>query len=150
MGHTYANILIHVVFSTKRRASLIRRGFRDRLFGYMGALARDEIGDAIAIGGTDNHVHGLLSFPTTLCVADGMRKWKTLSARWTRKTISGAFDFAWQTGYSAFSVSPRSTDGLVRYIEHQAEHHKGQTFEEELIGILESHGVDYDPDHLWD
>ena len=60
MGHTYANILVHVIFSTKSRARLIDADLRPRLYEYLGGVARHEFGRALDIGGTEDHVHGLL------------------------------------------------------------------------------------------
>jgi REP element-mobilizing transposase RayT len=74
MGHTYANILLHVVFSTKDRAPTIRDTFRVRLYEYMAGLARNEFGRALSIGGTNNHVHGLLSIGTDMAIGDMMSK----------------------------------------------------------------------------
>jgi hypothetical protein len=36
------------------------------------------------------------------------------------------------------------------YIARQADHHKKQSFEEELIALLERHGVDYDRRFVFD
>ena len=60
-GHTYSNLLVHAVFSTKDRTSTLGPELRDRLFAYMGGIARSEFGRALRIGGTNNHVHTLLA-----------------------------------------------------------------------------------------
>jgi putative transposase len=39
---------------------------------------------------------------------------------------------------------------VEQYISRQAEHHRRRTFEEELIALLERHGIDYDPPHVFD
>ena len=60
MGHTYSNLLYHVTFSTKDRRRMIREVWADRLHQYMAGIARKEFVKALAIGGTNDHVHGLL------------------------------------------------------------------------------------------
>ena len=150
MGHTYASILLHVVFSAKDRQRSIRESFRQRLYEYMAGVARGEFGRALAIGGTEDHIHGLLSIGTDLSVGEVMSKWKSLSSGWVHKTVPAAKGFGWQAGYGAFSVSPSSAPRVVRYIEGQAEHHKRQTFEEEFLLLLERHGIEHDPRHVWD
>src|SRR5450631_1243301 len=50
-------------------------------------------------------------------------------------------DFAWQTGYGAFTVSESNRSRVVEYILHQEEHHRKMTFEEELIAILKKQGI---------
>lgn len=150
MGHTYANILLHVIFSTKDRQPTIAPSFRQRLYEYMAGIAREEFGRALTIGGTENHVHGLLSIGTSISVGEVMSKWKSLSSGWLHKTFPGAARFAWQAGYGAFSVSHSNVDRVRRYIEGQGEHHRRRPFEEEFIAFLRRHGVEYDPEHVWD
>jgi len=150
MGHTYANILIHVIFSTKERRPIIRPDFSERLREYLCGLARQEFGKAIKVGGTADHMHGLISLRTDIASSHAMSRWKSLSTSWIRKTIAGAGEFAWQSGYGAFSVSPSNADSVITYIASQPEHHARQTFQEEFIEFLRRHEVDFDPDHVWD
>jgi REP element-mobilizing transposase RayT len=150
MGHTYANVLLHVVFSTKDRAPAIHEAWRVRLYEYMAGVARNEFGRALSIGGTDNHVHGLLSVGTDLSIGEILSKWKSLSSGWLHKTIPEAARFAWQTGYGAFSVSQSNMVKVGQYIEGQAGHHRQQSFEEEFVALLKRHGIEYDPLHVWD
>ena len=149
MGHTYANLLVHTVFSTKGRRPLIRESFRERLHRYMGGVARNEFGRALAVSGTEDHVHGLISLNTDVSVADAMRKWKSLSSGWVNKTDDTTDHFAWQAGYAAFSVSQSNKQAVTAYIENQPEHHRKRTFQEEFVELLERHGIDYDPRYLF-
>ena len=150
MGHTYSRLLFHTIFGTKDRMPLILESFRERLYEYMAGLARNEFGRALAIGGTEDHVHGLLSLRTDVSIAEAMRKWKSLSSGWVGKTFALRSPFHWQSGYAAFTVSHSLTARVSRYINSQAEHHRKKTFEEEFIAFLEAHGVEYDPNNLWD
>jgi len=150
MGHTYSNLLIHVIFSTKDRRPLIQAEFSDRLHEYLCGLARDEFGKAIKVGGTEDHIHGLISLRTDVAVARAMNRWKSLSAGWIHKTFSSGEDFAWQAGYGAFSVSQSNVGGVIAYIGGQAEHHTRRTFQEEFVEFLERHQVQFDMAHIWD
>jgi REP element-mobilizing transposase RayT len=150
MGHTYSNLLVHAVFGTKDRRPTIHESFRTRLHEYLGGIAREEFGRALQIGGTADHVHGLILLRTDVAVADAMRAWKSLSSGWVHKTFSGEGDFVWQNGYAAFSVSESNADQVKRYIVNQESHHRKQTFEEEFLALLERHGIEYDPRSVWD
>ncbi len=150
MGHTFSQLLIHAIFSTKGRRPLIREDFRNRLYQYMGGVAKSEFGRALAIGGTDNHVHALLSVRTSISISNSMNRFKSLSTGWLHKTIPNTSDFAWQPGYGAFSVSPSNAEEVIAYIDGQSDHHKETTFEEEFQAFLERHQVSYDPDRIWD
>jgi hypothetical protein len=59
-----------------------------------------------------------------------------------------AEQFYWQDGYSIFSVGPESLSPIADYIERQEEHHRQESFEEELKQLLEKHGTEYDPKYL--
>jgi len=150
MGHTYSNLLVHVIFSTKDRRPLIRPEFSERLWEYLCGLAREEFGKAIQVGGTDNHIHGLISLRTDGAVAHAMNRWKSLSTGWIRRTFPDAAAFAWQGGYGAFTVSQSKAPEVIAYIRGQAQHHRRRTFEEEFTELLERHGIGFDPRHVWD
>jgi hypothetical protein len=38
---------------------------------------------------------------------------------------------------------------VAAYIAGQEEHHRKATFQEELIALLERHGIEYDPRYIW-
>ena len=142
MSHTFTNLLIHVVFAARKREPLICDSFRERLWAYMGGMVKDDFGVARMIGGTENHIHALLSIKPDISVSKVMERWKSMSTAWVRKTIPDASDFGWQAGYSAFSVSRSRTEQVVAYIARQPEHHREMTFEEEFARLLDAHGMD--------
>jgi len=123
MGHTYTNMLVHVIFSTKDRARLISDDLRPRLYEYLAGVARHEFGRALDIGGTGDHVHAVLSLRADVSVAEALRKWKSLSSGWVHYTFPEHHAFAWQAGYGAFSVSQSGLDAVRAYIARQADHH---------------------------
>jgi len=149
MSHSYACLMTHAVFSTKDRVPLVVNECRERLYPYLGGIAREIDAKALIIGGTADHVHLLLSLPPTLCVADALRDLKANSSRWVHETWPDRRDFAWQTGYGAFSVSESQRDAVARYIESQVEHHKRRTFQEEFIALLKKHRIPYDERYIW-
>ncbi len=55
---------------------------------------------------------------------------------------------AWQVGYGAFTVSPSQVPVDRCYIQNQEEHHRIRSFREELVDLLEAHGIQYDPRFL--
>ena len=55
----------------------------------------------------------------------------------------------WQEGYSAFSVGISQLEATRAYIQHQEEHHRGKTFEEEYRAFLQKHGVAFDEKYVW-
>ncbi|MCE5325731.1 MAG: transposase [Planctomycetaceae bacterium] len=149
-GHTFSHHVLHVIFSTKQRRPLIRPDWRTRLYEYLCGIARQEFGCAMAVGGTDNHIHGLLSIRTDIAIADALRKWKSLSSRWIHETYPAERLFAWQAGYGSFGVSSSNEEKVKAYILDQERHHHTRTFEEEFVELLRRHKVDYDPRYVFD
>ncbi len=147
MSHTYVSGLVHCVFSTKLRRNLIAGERQAQLWSYLGGIARKNGLKAIAIGGTENHIHILLSLPATMPLAKALQLLKGGSSKWMNET--GAEDFAWQEGYGAFTVGISQQTGTVAYINRQAEHHKKRNFEDEFLAILKKHGIEYDQKYVW-
>ena len=113
----------------------------------MRGIARNCRFDILAIGGTENHVHVLLSLPARLHLVDLIRDLKANSSRFMKTQVPG---FAWQDGYSAISVSPSQLETVKRYIANQPKHHGKQSFDEEYLALLEKAGVNYEQEHVLD
>lgn len=147
MSHTYCSALFHCVFSTCERRRIIAAEIQPRLWAYMGGVARKREMKALGVGGTDDHVHLLLSLPSSLPVAKAMREIKSESSHWMRATC-GAADFEWQEGYGAFSVGWAQIDTTLSYIARQHEHHRKRDFQAEFIAFLKKHRIEYDPRYV--
>jgi REP element-mobilizing transposase RayT len=146
MGSSYVSLHYHIVFSTKNRLRLIHSRWRSRLHEYLGGTACGLGGDPRSIGGTDDHVHLLVSLESTHDIASFLRELKKASSVWANG--NHCRDFAWQEGYAAFTVSASLVDRVRRYVESQESHHGKQTFIQELQSLLDKHGVEYDPKYL--
>ena len=147
MPHTYISDLVHCVFSTKQRRNLITDDIRSDLWAFLGGIARKNGFKALIVGGTENHVHILLSLPATMPLAKALQLIKGASSRWMNEKHTS--DFAWQEGYGAFTVGISQKDHTIAYIRSQAEHHRKRSFEEEFLAFLKRHGVEYYPQHVW-
>ena len=147
MSHTYISDLIHCVFSTKERRNLIRPEIQSDLWAFLGGIARKNGFKALIVGGTENHVHVLLSLPAQMPLAKAMQLIKGASSHWMNENHTKGF--AWQQGYGAFTVGISQKDDTIAYIQSQAEHHRKRSFEEEFVAFLKKHHVEYDPRYVW-
>lgn len=147
MSHTYISDLVHCVFSTKLRRNLIPPEIQPELWSFLGGIARKNGFKALMVGGTENHVHILLSLPATIPLAKAMQLVKGASSHWMNE--KHARNFAWQEGYGAFTVGISQKAHTIAYIQFQAEHHRKRSFEEEFVAFLKRHGVEYDPQYVW-
>jgi REP element-mobilizing transposase RayT len=147
VSHTYVSELIHCVFSTKQRRNLISPEVQPQLWSFLGGIARKNGFKALMVGGTENHVHILLSLPATLTLAKAMQLAKGASSHWMNEKFKS--EFAWQEGYGAFTLGISQKKDTIAYIRSQAEHHYKHNYEEEFLAFLKKNGVEYDPKHVW-
>jgi REP element-mobilizing transposase RayT len=129
MPNTYTKLLYHLVFSTKERRSLIDANWEDRLYSYIGGIVR---------------------YRADVAISDLRRSIKSNSSRWLHETFPESRDFAWQEGYSAFTVSQSAVEDVKRYIANQKEHHRRRDFKEELLAILRLHEIEFDEKYVFD
>lgn len=150
MAHTFAHIVIHALFSTKQRLPVLDAELRSKIFRYMGGIIGNLHGQPLVINGATGHVHILFVQPPALGLAEVMEKVKANSSRWAHEKWPQQPRFAWQTGYTAFSVSESQVQTVKAYIRNQEQHHRKRTFQEELVGLLKRHRIDYDPRFVLD
>jgi len=147
MPHTYTSLLIHAVFATAERKPLLEPGFRERVHAYLGGILRELKVRPLEIGGVEDHAHMLIEVPATISIAEVMGLAKGNSSRWINETFKSRF--AWQRGYSAFTVSRSNRDAVAQYIRDQERHHRKRTFESEYRSLLEAHNITFDERFLW-
>jgi REP element-mobilizing transposase RayT len=104
---------------------------------------------ALAIGGTADHLHALLSLPGMMSFAKAVQLIKGGSSKWVHDNFPELRKFEWQEGYGAFSVSASQVAKTIAYINNQKEHHRKKTFQEEFLELLKKHGIEYDPRHVF-
>ena len=148
MAHTYISSHFHCVFSTKERRPFITEDLQERLWPYIGGIARENKMKALAVGGVADHVHILRSLPATITVSKAMQLIKGGSSKWVHDEFPEHRRFAWQEGYGAFTVGVSQVVDTKRYVANQQEHHRKRSFQEEFIAFLEKHGIEYDPAHV--
>ena len=113
---------------------MLTAAIRERLWPYLGGIAREHDMKALAIGGVGDHVHLLLSLPATLSISKAMQLLKGNSSKWLRETFPELrqHDFAWQEGFGSFSIGVSGMKNTIHYIQTQEEHHRKKSFCEEL------------------
>jgi len=119
---------MHCVWATKERRRLITPELQQRLWPYLGGIARENRMKALMVGGVEDHIHVLLSVPSTLSVAKSVQLLKGNSSKWIHDTFKEHWDFEWQEGYGAFSIGVSGIEETNACIHGQAEHHRKITF----------------------
>jgi len=147
---SYVSSYYHCVFSTKERRPMIAPALRERLWPYLGGIARENQMKAIEVGGMPDHIHVLLSLPSTLPIAKALQLIKGGSSKWVHDTFPEHQLFRWQVKYGAFGVSVSLLERTIRYIKNQEIHHRRMTFQEEFVALLKRHQIAYDEPYLWE
>jgi len=84
---------MHCVWATKERRPLIKPGFQQRLWPYLGGVARENKMKAVVVGAVEDHVYVLLSILSTLSVAKSVQLLKGNSSKWIHDTFKEHWDF---------------------------------------------------------
>jgi putative transposase len=84
----------------------------------------------------------------TVSLADLVKTIKGASWQWIRE--QGIFpDFIqWQQGYGAFTHSDAEKERIIAYIKNQEDHHRRETFQDELRNLLIEAGIEFDEKYL--
>ena len=150
MARTLIELYLHLVFSTKHRANIIQPEIESELHRYMAGIVANLESRCLAVNGTENHVHTLVSLGKTMAISNLVRELKKGSTWWLKRQGAVSRNFSWQDGYGGFSVGRSELPAVRLYIAAQKDHHRRVSYEEEFVALLDEHGVTYDARYLWD
>ena len=129
----YYRLLYHAVWATKMREPLIDGDLRPWLHRYLHDKVIEYGGTALAVGGTDDHVHIVFSVPPQYAPAAFIGRLKGSSSHWINHYQKPGGCFSWQGGYGAFTVADGILHRLCGYVRNQEKHHREGT----LIAVYE-------------
>ena len=150
MPQSLSQVLIHIVFSTKERHPWLDAEIRPRMHAYLATVCRDCDCQAYRVGGGADHVHIAARLAGTITQAELLEKIKKTSSAWIKDQGNKYGSFFWQRGYGDFSIGWSQLEELLRYIDHQEEHHRIHTFQEEYRNLLKKYHVEFDERYVWD
>jgi len=141
---SYRQILYHLIFRTKDSLETLDPEPSRELYAYIMGVIKNKNCFLYRINGMENHLHILSDLHPTIALADYMRDIKTSSSVWIKQ--SGKFPKfkGWADGYAALTYAWKDKDMIINYIKNQQEHHKNETFENELRRLLKEHGIEID------
>jgi putative transposase len=120
---------------------MIPKDMQQKLWAYIGGIARTNKFRALAVGGTLDHVHVLLAIPASISVAKAVQLIKGGSSKWINDHLPSR-TFAWQDSYGAFTIGISQIKNTISYIHNQEHHHAKKDFDAEFHVILRKHGLD--------
>ena len=151
MSQSLANIIVHLVFSTKNRRPLLRDEERGSLHAYIaaGILTNFEC-SLIEINSVRDHIHILFVQSKNHAPAKIVEQVKGSSSAWIKEQDRWYVDFAWQAGYGEFSVSSNHVESVREYIRNQAAHHLQEDFQIEYRRFCLKNGKPLNEEYAWD
>ncbi len=144
MANTYTQIHIQAVFTVQDRGSIILKNWKDDLYKYITGIIQNNKHKLLAINGMPDHIHILFGLRPTQSLSDLMQDIKGSSSKWINEKRFVGGKFSWQEGYGAFSYAKTDLPRIIRYIQHQQEHHTRKTFLEEYLDLLKEYDIEYD------
>lgn len=120
----YSRICYHFVWATSERKPLINGEWEFNLHNFVIAKCKSRGYGPLAIGGTADHLHVLLSAQPEMIPAVIAENLKGLSMVYINHECPVNEYFSWQDGYGVLSVCPDHVDSIIDYIKNQKHHHK--------------------------
>ncbi|MEI6089997.1 MAG: IS200/IS605 family transposase [bacterium] len=139
---SYRQILYHIVFRTKDSLETLNQEHSRELYYYILGILKHKKCFLYRINGTENHLHLLCDLHPSIALADFMRDIKTSTSIWLKKSDKFHKFEGWAEGYAALTYSWKDKDMIVNYIKNQQEHHKKESFMEELRRLLQEQGIE--------
>ena len=145
----HRQILYHIIFRTKESRKTICPEYREDLYKYIWGIVKNKNCTLFRINGMEDHIHILSDLHPSVALADYVREIKVASSKWLK--ASGLFpDFnGWGIKYCALTYSYGDRDTIINYIKKQQEHHKRESFQDEIRRIFEEQGIDLDEKWFW-
>ena len=136
MSHTYSKIWLHFIWSTHERVSLIAPNWKSELINHFKENSQKKAIYIDTANGVSDHFHLLINLSTTQSPALVANLLKGESSNWINSNDFCQNKFAWQEGFSVFSVSHSHLSRVRKYIWNQEQHHRKMTYLEEIEKFL--------------
>jgi REP element-mobilizing transposase RayT len=145
---SFRQIIYHLVIATKNRKPSLTAEYEKALYNYIWGIIKEKKGHLYRINGVEDHIHILTDLHPTVALADLIKTIKVASNQWM-KEHGGFPDFdSWAEGYAALTYAYRDKDMIINYIKKQKEHHKEESFHDELKRLLTEYGIEFEEKFL--
>lgn len=122
-------VVCHFIWTTEDRQPFITPDLEPDIYLTIKAEVLAARCELLALNGVADHVHLIVSIPSTLAIAKLMNQVKGVSSSVARAKLGPQRYFAWASNYAAFSLSPEHCRAAISYVERQKEHHAQDTLE---------------------
>ncbi len=143
MRRNHLELYVHLVWATWDRMPLIGPGIERETYRLIESEARKVGCKVLALNGTQDHVHHVISLPATVTIADVVKQVKGVSSKFIAEAQPVGQLFKRQANYGAFTVSRWDLDRVIGYVEGQKAHHNaGEVVEdwERAVDLIDGAG----------
>ena len=145
---TYTQIIYQIVFSTKDRKHTLDKENRAALFKFIWGILKNKNCHLYRINGVEDHIHIVTHIHPMVALGKLVKDIKLGATSYIKEVGLFPKFGGWQDGYAAFTYSIDAKENLIEYEKNQEVHHQTMTFKEELIELLEEHGIPYEEKYL--
>lgn len=149
MSNTYTQLHVQFIFAVQYRAALIGPAWKDRLHQYLTGIFRNNEHKMLQINSMPDLIHLLIGLRPDRSISSLMQLVKSESTKWINDHHLAQEQFAWQSGYGAFSYSKSDLPQVIAYIKNQEDHHQKQPFPDEYRGFLKAFKIEYDEPYIF-
>ena len=145
----YRQILYHIVFRTKASEKTINQEHSINLNKYIWGVIKNKQCHLYRINSMEEHIHILSDLHPSVSLADFIKDIKVSSSKWIKE--SGLFpNFrGWGIKYCALTYSFKERNILINYVKNQQEHHKKESFQEEIKRLFKEEGIELEENWFW-
>ena len=126
----YSEINLHITWHVKDNHPMLRDDIELQLHRFLRRKAVDTDGVYCHdIGGTDDHVHLVVTVCPTVTISEWIGTLKGSSSYFVNHRIANRKVLAWQVGYGVVSFGTKDLPWVLDYVRDQRKHHAaGKTF----------------------
>ena len=128
---------------------MIESSWKESLHKYITGIFQKNKHKMLQLNSMPDHIHIVIGLHTEQSISSIIQNVKSESSKWINNQKITPGKFAWQDGYGAFSYSKSHLPQVIRYIQHQEQHHSKQTFLQEYTSFLEAFGIEYDERYIF-
>jgi len=132
----YSEINLHFTWHVKDNNPVIRDEVEIQLHRFLRNKAVKSSGVRVqGIGGTDDHVHVVVTVPPTLQPSEFVGELKGASSHYINHEIANRKLLQWQSGYGVVSFGSKDLEWVLGYVRNQRRHHSANGTHERLERI---------------
>jgi putative transposase len=130
-------LYVHLVWATWDRLPSITPEIERQLHRNIDREASRHGCAILALNGTADHLHLLVTIPATITIAELVKQVKGVSSQFINEELNPVAQFKWQGSYGALTVSRWDVGPIAAYIKRQKEHHSTDDLRHDLEETFE-------------